>query len=55
MKKNHKDSADFLHRKMTLKIIIVLYLTFNIKSNQIPRTEINRQACPFIRQVRVDI
>ena len=38
MKKNHKDSADFWHRKITLKIRIVPYLTFNTKSNQIPRT-----------------
>ena len=31
MKKNHKDWADFWHRKMTLKIRILLYLTFNTK------------------------
>ena len=33
-----KDSADFRHRKMALKIRISLYLTFNTKSSQIPRT-----------------
>ena len=36
MKKNLKDSADFLHKKMNLKIRIVLYLTFKTKLNQIP-------------------
>ena len=33
-----KDSADFWHRKMALKIRISLYLTFNTKSNKTPRT-----------------
>ena len=33
-----KDSADFRHRKMALKIRISLYLTFNTKSSQISRT-----------------
>ena len=30
--------ADFWRRKITLKIRILLYLTFNTNSNQIPRT-----------------
>ena len=33
-----KDSADFWLSKMALKIRILLYLTFNTKSSQIPRT-----------------
>ena len=34
----HKVSADFWHRKMTLKMRIVLHLIFNTKSSQIPGT-----------------
>ena len=36
-KKNLKDSADFWHTKMTLKIRIALCLTLKIKKNQEPR------------------
>ena len=36
-KKNQKDSADFWHRKMTLKTRIMLYWTFHSKSIQIPK------------------
>ena len=37
MKKNHKDSVDFWHRKMTLKIRIALFFTFKTQRNARPR------------------
>ena len=35
-KKNQKDSVDFWHRKITLKIRIALFLTFKTKKNHRP-------------------
>ena len=37
MKKNQKDSANFWHRKMTLKIRIGLFLTFDSKMTERPK------------------
>ena len=35
--KNEKDSVDFWHRKMTLKVRILLFSTFNSKTTQRPK------------------
>ena len=37
MKKNQKDSANFWHRKMTLKVRIVLFSTFNSITTERPK------------------
>ena len=36
-KKVEKDSVDFWHRKMTLKVRILLFLTFNSKTTEWPK------------------
>ena len=36
-KKNQKDSANFWHRKITLKVRILLFLTFNSKTTKRPK------------------
>ena len=47
MKKNQKDLANFRHRKMTLKVRIVLFLTFNSKTTEGPKVFYGRFHSPL--------